>query len=75
MRANVKLPAADGACQAVHLAHKLQYEAGCRFTPHPIRRISLFDIALTHHHYPIRHFRRFFLIVGDKDAGEFQFFM
>ena len=43
--------------------------------PYLIRCVSLFNIALTHHHYTISYFGRLFLVVGHEHAGEFQFFM
>ena len=75
MCANVELPAANGSLQAVYLAHKLQHKTSRRFTPYLIRCVSLFNIALTHHHYTISYFGRLFLVVGHEHAGEFQFFM
>ena len=73
--ANVELPTTNGALQAVHFTHKFQYKAGRRFTPDLIRRIGLFNIPLAHYHHAVRHFSGLFLIVRDKDAGEFQLFM
>ncbi len=75
MRANMELPAANGSLQAVHFAHKFEYKTGRWFAPYLIRRISLFNIPLTHHHYTIGYFGRLFLVVGHEHAGEFQLFM
>ena len=75
MCAHVELAAANRPLQAVNLPHKFQHKTGSRFAPNLIRRISLLDMTLTHHHHAIGNFRRFFLVVGNKHAGELQLFM
>ena len=39
------------------------------------RRADLLDAALVHHHHPVGHFERFFLVVGDEDRGHVDFGM
>ena len=63
------------AMEQVHLAKKFIHERARRVLVHFIRRADLLDAAFIHDHYPVRHFQRFFLIMGNEHAGDMHFVM
>ena len=57
----------------IDVAKKLIDKGRCRIGVHLVGRADLFDLAVIHHHDTVGHFQRFFLIVGDEDAGDVHF--
>ena len=56
-------------------ADEAVHECRCRMVIDLARRADLLDAALVHHHHPVGHFERFFLVVGDEDRGHIDFGM
>ena len=57
------------AVKYVHIAQKVHHERVRRMIEYFVRRADLFDTAWVHHHDPVGHFKRLFLIVRDEHAG------
>lgn len=75
MCVNMELFVVNGFLQVVYFVYKFEYKMGCWFVLYLIWCVSLFNIVLVYYNYMISYFGCFFLIVGYKNVGEFQFFM
>ena len=54
----------------VALADEVGHKGVDRFVVDVLRRADLLDFAVLHHHHPVRHGQRLFLVVGDVDEGD-----
>ena len=60
------------ALEQIDIAQKAIDKGAGRVVPNLLRGADLFDLALVDDDHAVGHFQRFFLVVGDKDAGHMQ---
>lgn len=62
----------DAAVKQIDVTEKVVNKGIGRLMIDFFGRADLLDASFVHQHHSVRHFQGFFLIMGDKDAGDFQ---
>ena len=60
----------NSAVKKIDVTKKIVNEGVGRMMIDFFRRAQLLDPAFVHQNHAVRHFQRFFLVMGDEDAGD-----